>query len=245
MGRGKYIDWPGVNYPGVMLACWVSRVLSGVITETGVRGVEKRRRIWMICCRQTNQSTQEIRHHEQEYRCFPYWSRAQCRPADRATEAGGSPVDSAGCRSGAGGVPERLSGSLAGQWPGSRGSQWLSAGARDSDRDWACDREDTQGACQGWDAGYLSLGADTALCSQGPLARSGAALALFEGHFHWRDGGCPGGSGWPRGQRPVGQHGCAFEASLGGGVRPVAEDTVGQGSLGVPVGGWHLQRPAG
>src|SRR5690606_26438258 len=70
--------------------------------------------------------------------------------------------------------------SLAGQLPGRRGSQWLSAGARDSDRDWACDREDTQGACQGWDAGYLSLGADTALCSQGPLARSGAALALFE-----------------------------------------------------------------
>jgi hypothetical protein len=55
----------GDNFSMTLKSANVIPIGAGGITESGVWAVEEKRRIWLICCRQTMNQPEEIRHYGQ------------------------------------------------------------------------------------------------------------------------------------------------------------------------------------
>ena len=81
------------------------------------------------------------------------------------------------------------------------GSEQISTGADDSDRDWPGAGEDSQGAePEERGVGGVSIGVGAAVCAESQAVGCGDSLAVFEGDLEWSDAGGNGRGGQkPRG----------------------------------------------
>ncbi len=87
--------------------------------------------------------------------------------------------------------------------------------------------QDPQNTSEDRRAGDVPISSGAAVCTQDEVTGSGAAVALPEGDFQWRDGGSPESAGGSGCNRLVGRQGIASEAGLGRRISELMRGTPG------------------